>query len=182
MFKLLENSQELYNFSGIEDINTSFSKSITFHPKIEHEIENIYQRTLNNQAKFLIGSFHLNIFNTIEHIVNVTNEADDFIFDSTDFIQNYFNKVENQLNIRNILDLNRLIYILRLSSILLESAEKDKDLEVIYEAFYQLESRLKDEHLLNESILSKNDEYIEVEYIITNDFHKLIENESQITY
>lgn len=152
MFNVQLVSGEIENFNVFENVEVNFSKSIEFNCDIDAEIRKVYRRTVNNRAKFILGCFHLNIFDSLEQIVNNTNENDDFILDVTEFIAEYFDNIEFSLDIRNIDELNELIYILELSSILIKSALEVNELELIYEAFFQIESRFKKANLLNEEI------------------------------
>ena len=72
-------SNDALNFNVYENIEVTFSKSIEFNPKLLFEINKVYKRTINNRAKFILGCFHLNIFDSLETIVRNTNESDDFI-------------------------------------------------------------------------------------------------------
>lgn len=60
--------------------------------------------------------------------------------------------MEFALDITNINDLNELAYILELSSILIKGALEENNVELIYEGFFQIESRLKKANLVNENI------------------------------
>ncbi len=53
------------------------------------------------------------------------------------------------LNIKNKEDLDNLNYILKLSSIVLEDAIEEDDIELAYESFFQLEQRIKKYTLSN---------------------------------
>ena len=152
MFNVQLVSDEIDNFNVFENVEINFSKSIEFNAGIDPEIKKVYRRTINNRAKFLLGCFHLNIFNSLEYIINNTNEVDDFILDVTEFIAEYFDNIEFSLNITNIEELNEFTYILELSSILIKSALEVNDMELIYEAFFQIESRFKKANLVNENI------------------------------
>ena len=160
-----------------ESYDITFSKSIEINPKLYDEINKVYVRTLNNQAKSFIGYFHLNIFKCLEDIIRTTNEPDDFIFDLSDFIANYFDEVEDDLNIKNFNDFNELMIILKLSSILINDALDENDMELIYEPFYQIESRLKKEKLIINEIDSNHfkRDFIDVKYEFS-DSSKPIEN------
>ena len=149
MFTLFDDALVDNNeFQFFESYEVNFSKSIEINPELDDEIKKVYDRTLNNQAKSLIGCFHLKIFKCLESILRTKNEPDDFIFDLSDFIANYFDKVDYKLNIKNLNDFNELIIILEVSSILIDIALDENDLEWIYEPFYQIESRLKKEKLM----------------------------------
>ena len=113
------------------------------------EINKVYKRTLNNRAKFILGCFHLNIFDTLENIVKTTNESDDFILDLSEFIVNYFDKIDNELNICSLQEFDEFIHVLKLSSIIIEGAVEENDMELFFEAFYQVQSRFKKENLIN---------------------------------
>lgn len=99
MFDVEIVSKDTVNFNVYENIDDTFSKSIEFNPKLFFEINKVYKRTLNNRAKFILGCFHLNIFDRLENIVRITNESDDFILDLSEFIAKYFDKIDNELNI-----------------------------------------------------------------------------------
>ena len=63
------------------------------------------------------------------------------------------------MNIKNKKDFNEFIIILKLSALILKNAVIDKDFDLIYESFYQIQSRLKKENLLknaqNEEVFIK---------------------------
>ena len=141
MFNVELVSDNLTNFNDCEDIGIHFSKSIEFNPKLDLEIRKVYQKTLNNRAKFILGCFHLNVFENLESIVRNTNESDDFILDLSEFIADYFDDADSNLNIKNLKVLMSLID-LKLSSVILIVLLKN-DVELIYESFYQLKSRLQ---------------------------------------
>ena len=148
------------NFNEFDNVDKNFSKSISINSKLSNEIKTVYQRTLNNRAKFFLSTFQLNIFNVVENIVNNSVDyEDDFIEDLTDFISIYFKKTDQNLNIKNKKDFNEFIIILKLSSLILKNAVIDKDFDLIYESFYQIQSRLKKENLLknaqNEEVFIK---------------------------
>ena len=69
MFDVEIVSNDGVNFNVYENIDVAFSKSIEFNPKFFFEINKVYKRTLNNRAKFILGCFHLNIFDSLENIV-----------------------------------------------------------------------------------------------------------------
>ena len=165
--KLISNIED--EFHSFESSEITFSKSIEYNPQINNEIKKVYSRTLNNQAKFFIWCFHLNIFNTLERIIRNTNNPDDCIFDLSDFIAKYFDEVEKDLNIKNTKDLNELISILKLSSIVVDDALDENDMELIYESFYQIESRLKKEKLIMNELGKKHMTYDVID--INYEFH-----------
>ena len=152
------------NFKIFDNIEDNFSKSILINSKLYEEIKTSYQRTLNNRAKFFLGSFQLTIFNIVENIVNNCDDYEvDFIEDLTDFISVYFKKTDQNLNIKNKKDFEEFIIILKLSSLILKNAMIDNNLDLIYESFYQIQSRLKKENLLID--FRKNDNvFIEINF------------------
>ena len=151
MFNIEIVSQEVGDFNVYENIEVNFSKSLEFNPKLLSEINKVYKRTLNNRAKFILGFFHLNIFDSLETIVRNTDEVHDFILDLSEFIADYFDKMEFELNINSLKEFNEFIHILKLSSIIINNAIEENDMELIFEAFYQIQSRFKKEHLVAES-------------------------------
>ena len=157
MFDVEIVSNDAVNFNVYENIEVTFSKSIEFNPKLFFEINKVFKRTLNNRAKFILGCFHLNIFDSLETIVRTTNESDDFILDLSEFIANYFDKIEHELNICSLQEFDEFIHVLKLSSIIMEDAVEENDMELIYEAFYQIQSRFKKEKLVNSYIYFNHD-------------------------
>lgn len=109
MFNVELVSDNLTNFNDCEDIEIHFSKSIEFNPKLDLEIRKVYQKTFNNMAKFILGCFHLNVFENVESIVRNTNESDDFILDLSEFIADYFDDTDSNLNIKNLKDFDEFI-------------------------------------------------------------------------
>lgn len=156
MFNIQLVSEEIDNFNVFENININFSKSIEINPKINSEINKVYKRAINNRAKFLLGCFHLNIFNSLEYVIAHTDEENDFILDISEFIAQYFDRVELSLDITNIQELNEFTYILELSSILIKSALEENDFELMYEAFFQIESRFEKANLLTPNLIFNN--------------------------
>ena len=147
MFNVDVFSKNETNFERYENISINFSNSIEMNPKLNFEIEKVYMRTLTNKAKFILGMFHLNIFDSLEYIVANTGECDDFILDLSEFIADYFDKIEYNLNIKSLKDFDEFVHILKLSSIIIDNACQDRDMELIYEAFYQIKSRFVKEKL-----------------------------------
>ena len=179
MFNVEMVSDNLADFNDCEDVEIHFSKSIEFNPKLNLEIRKVYQRTLNNRAKFILGCFHLNVFENLESIVRNTNESDDFILDLSEFIADYFDDADSNLNIKNLKDFDEFLVDLKLSSIILNSALEENDMELIYESFYQLKSRLQKDSLINNFRLSTVYDIIDVdsEYVKTFDNYELqVEN------
>lgn len=153
MFNIEIVSQEPSNFNVYENIEVNFPKSIELNPKLLREINKVYERTLNNQAKFILGCFHLNIFDSLESIVANTCETDDFILDLSEFIADYFDKMEYDLQVNSLKEFHEFMHILKLSSIIINDAVEENDMELIFEAFYQIQSRFKKEFLINEEFL-----------------------------
>ena len=150
MFNLEIISQEMSNLDEYENIEINFSKSIEFNPKLLPEINKVYERTLNNRAKFILGYFHLNIFDSLETIVRKTNKTDDFILDLSQYIADYFDRTDHELHIHSLNQFNEFLHILKLSSIIINEAIEENDMELIFEAFYQIESRFKKEQFVNQ--------------------------------
>ena len=173
MFDVEIVSNDGVNFNVYENINVSFSKSIEFNPKLLFEINKVYRRTLNNRAKFILGCFHLNIFDSLESIVRTTNESDDFILDLSEFIGNYFDKIDYELNICSLEEFDEFIHFLKLSSIIIEDAIEENDMELLFEAFYQIQSRFKKENLVNSYIYFNPD--------FTNNNYEIYEKEFSTT-
>lgn len=171
MFDVEIVSNDVINFNVYENINVTFSKSIEFNPKLIFEINKVYKRTLNNRAKFILGCFHLNLFDSLETIVQNTNESDDFILDLSEFIANYFDKVDYELNICSLQEFDEFIHVLKLSSIIIEDAVEENDMELFFEAFYQIQSRFKKENLVNSSMFYFNHDFI-------SNGHELYETEN----
>ena len=70
-------------------------------------------------AKFILGCFHLNVFENVESIVRNTNESDDFSLDLSEFIADYFDDTDSNLNIKNLKDFDEFLVDLKLSSVIL---------------------------------------------------------------
>lgn len=164
MFDVDNISKDAVNFNVYENIEITFSKSIEFNPKLFLEINKVYKRTLNNQAKFILGCFHLNIFDSLETIVRNTNESDDFVLDLSEFIADYFDKFDQELDIQSLQDFDEFIHVLKLSSIIIEDAVEENDTELIFEAFYQIQSRFKKENLINNFLVRYNHNFNSNQY------------------
>ena len=150
MFNLELINDEIDNFNVFENIEINFSDSIKYNSEISSDIKYAYHRSLNDRGKFLIDCFHLNLFNNVEKITHNIGDSSDFLEDMSDFISQFFAQINKKLNLKNIHDLDKLIYILKISSIILDNALEDNDMDMIYESFYQMEGRIKKEGLISE--------------------------------
>ena len=106
MFNVQLVSVEMEDFNFFENVEVNFSNLIENNADIGPEIKKVYRRAINNRAKFILGCFHLNIFDSLERIIANTNEINDFILDATEYISEYFDNMEFALDITNIEDLN----------------------------------------------------------------------------
>ena len=152
MFNLELNDGEMYNFNVFENIDINFSNSIKYNSKINSDIQCVYKRALNDKGKFLLDCFHLNLFENVEKITHNINESSDFLEDLSDFISRFFTQININLDLKTIHDLNSMIHILNVSSIILDNALEENDIEMLYESFYQIEGRIKKEGLLKDFI------------------------------
>ena len=136
------------DFKLYEDIDVNFKKSIGINPLLIPEIEKVYSRSLTNDARLILGNFHLNIFKSAETILKNKDEEYDLIFDLSDFIKIYFDKFDKYVTIKNFNDLENFKHIIKIVSIIMKDALESGDIELIYEACYHIDSKLKSENLL----------------------------------
>lgn len=148
MFDLIEiPKNEIDNYYFFENVDVNFKYSINSNPNINPEIKKIYVRTLNNKAKFILDCFHLNVIWAAERIIQNNDCACELIDSLLTYISEFFDNVETNLKISNIHELEKLNFILRLTSITLDNAVKYNDVELAFESFFQVENRLEIEKL-----------------------------------
>ena len=148
MFDLIEISKNEFNtYNVFENTDVSFKYSIDSNPKIKPEIRKIYERTLKNKAKFMLDTFHLNIVWVAEEIIKDNQNASELVDSLVSYISAFFDELEFKLKIRTLYELERINFILQLTSVTIQNALDYRDIELVFESFYQVENRLEIENL-----------------------------------
>lgn len=80
MFNVQLVSAEMEDFNFFENVEVNFSNLIENNDDIGPEIKKVYRRAINNRAKFILGCFHLNIFDSLERITANTDEINDLFW------------------------------------------------------------------------------------------------------
>lgn len=150
-----------------EDILSSFKYSLRINPNLEDEINSGYKRIFLNIGKTEVSIFNFKYLTMFESLAkkNEGNENTNLEKLSKSMIKymgDYFRELDVYLNIENKKELDDLNYILKLSSFVLDDAIEEEDVELAFESFFQLKSRIK--HIFS----SYKNEYVNrymVEYV-----------------
>ena len=147
---------KLSDVNAYENISDSFRSAINVNPRFENEIREIYVKTLVNYGRTTLNAYHLKymeMFNLLaQYYQNDNEELIDFADSLITIISSYFKELDSCLNIKSQSDLDDLKYILQISLILMEEVVEDKNIELAYESFFQIERRIKKYQLYNESV------------------------------
>lgn len=145
----LENIDNIYS-----NVSTNFKNSININPNFKNEIENIYARTLLNLGRSTLCMFHLkyiSMFESLSKYYGNDEELVEFSNSLISFINNYFEDLDSNLNIKTKHDLDNLKYILNISLFLLEEVINDKNIDLAYESFFQIERKINKKNLYKKS-------------------------------
>lgn len=145
----LENIDNIYS-----NVSTNFKNSININPNFKNEIENIYARTLLNLGRSTICMFHLKYISMFESLSKDYGNDEELVEFSNSlifFINNYFEDLDSNLNIKTKHDLDNLKYILNISLFLLEEVINDKNIDLAYESFFQIERKINKKNLYKKS-------------------------------
>jgi len=147
--------------NSFENPREYFNVSLEINPALEFEIKKVYNRTLNSYIKYVMGAFHLNLIKKVDKMVNNNRdeEIEELILDFTNFIDVFFDEKYHSLKCTNFDELDDLMYILKLCSLMIDDALEEDDVELAFESFFQIESRINREFPF--SVTEKNlDSYI----------------------
>lgn len=166
MFELdvfFEENKQVKN--SFEQPEISFKLSLGVNPKLKFEISNVYERTLNNYARFILGGFQLTLFEKAEQMIRLedSEEIEELILAFTEYVKVFFDETYRYINFNSIDDIEELKYILTLCLLLINDALDEKSVELAFESFFQIESRMKREFAMFknyyfDSIVSFNDD------------------------
>lgn len=140
------------------DISTNFNNSIKLNYKFKKEIEDIYARTLLNFGKSALSIFHLKYIMMFESLAEYYDDDEELVEFSNSLISvinDYFEDLNSNLNIKSKHDLDNLNYIINISLFLLEEVMNDKNIELAYESFFQIERKINKKKLYKKSDNSK---------------------------
>ncbi|MBR6993929.1 MAG: hypothetical protein IKH85_07630 [Methanobrevibacter sp.] len=151
----LINENELNTISTIyQDIPSNFKNSITINPQFNNEIEEIYSRALLNLGRSILSLFNLKYLEMFEELARYY-EHDDRLFELSKSIirifNSYFKELNDNLFLKNEKDFDELKFILEVSLITIEEVVEDKNVELAYEAFFQIERSIEKEELYKKS-------------------------------
>ena len=139
-----------------EDISNSFRSVININPRFDKEIQDIYIKTLENYGRTTLNAYHLKymeMFNLLAQFYQEDNpELIDFADSLITIISSYFKELDLSLNIKSKSDLDELKYILQISLLLMEEVIEDKNIELAYETFFQIERRIEKHQLYKKSV------------------------------
>ncbi|WP_298523447.1 hypothetical protein [uncultured Methanobrevibacter sp.] len=169
----LINENELSNMiTFYNNIQNNFENSILINPQFENEIEKIYNRSLLNLSKLALNLFNLKYIEMFEELADYhknNSEMFDFSKSLIKIINSYFEELNDNLNIKNQEDFDELKYILEISLILMEGVIEDKDIELAYETFFQIERRIEKYKLYDDSITVVKEGDFELKFTITDE-------------
>lgn len=110
-------------------------------------IENAY---IQNKAEYYLIKFFQKLHQSIEKIspANEDEAYQDYLEALTTYIKKDWQYWMDNLKITTLDDLDELIHIIKLSGLLINEATTNNNAEILFEAYYQVQSRLKKENLL----------------------------------
>lgn len=149
-----------------EDISNSFRSVLNINPRFEKEIQEIYIKTLENYGRTTLSAFHLKYMEMFNILAKFYQENNDELIDFADslitIISSYFRELDLSLNIKSQSDLDELKYILQISLLLMEEVIEDKNIELAYESFFQIERRIEKHQLYKKSVHIVDDDNIQI--------------------
>ena len=145
------NENELTKITTIyHDIPNNFRNSININPQIENEIKEVHNRALLNFGRSILSFFNLKYLEMFEELSEYY-ENDKELFELSNSIIKIFNAYIKELNdnlfLKNEDDFDELKFIFGISLITLEEIVEDKDIELAYETFFQIERSIEKEKL-----------------------------------
>ena len=151
----LINENELVNMTTVyQDIQSNFRNSITINPQMKNELEEVHNRALLNFGRSILSFFNLKYLEMFEEL-SAYYEYDEKLFELSKSIINVFNSYFKELNenllLKNEKDFEELKFILEISLITIEEIVEDKNIELAYEAFFQIERSINKEKLYRSS-------------------------------
>ena len=157
-FKTVIDEDELTKISNLYDcIEDNFKESVMINSKFKKKIENAYSLALLNIARADLSLFHLKYLEMFESLAGHYryNEEMYELSDSlTRFIDSYFKKLNDNMDIKNMDDLNEVLFILKISSICIEAVLEDMDIELAYEVFFNIDRHVNKKNLMKSKPLS----------------------------
>lgn len=136
---------EIYNSRFINldkrNIYHYFENSIKLNPDLELEVNNVHNKFLLNEAKFLLSFFHLKYINMLELLIENDNcpsrfkELSNYLSGSFSV---FFEMLDDNLIINDVEDLNIFKSILEISDVIMEDVLLDYDEELAFEVFIKL--------------------------------------------
>lgn len=164
------NENELTNMSTIyHDIQNNFKNSINVNPQLENEIEEVCNRALLNFGRSLLSFFNLKYLEMFEELARYY-EYDETLFALSKSIINmfnsYFKELNDNLSLKSEKDFDELKFILEISLITVEAVIEDKDIELAYEAFFQIERSIEKEKLYIPSKRFIKEGIVEIHFLL----------------
>lgn len=152
----LINEQEINNISTVyHNIPSNFKNSITINPQFNNEIKEVYNRALLNLGRSILSLFNIKFLEMFEELAK-HYEYDDKLFELSKSIirifNSYFKELNDNLYLKNEKDFDELKFILEISLITIEEVVEDKNIELAYEAFFQIERNIEKEKLYKKSL------------------------------
>lgn len=165
--QIIENDLDKIN-KVYSDISTNFKSSININHRFKNEIENIYARTLLNLGRSTLSIFHLKYVSMFEALAEYYGDDEELVEFSNDLISiinDYFEDLDSNLNIKTKHDLDNLNYILNISLFLLDEVINEKNIDLAYESFFQIERKINKKNLYQKS----DKKFIELNILFNND-------------
>lgn len=124
-----------------EDKLVDFEGLIGLNEDVFDILDGLYVGVLNSKAQVLLNSFELRWFMVLETMDDSVEGYTDSVGDVS-IVHSVFQEFRSiELKSRN--DLEELLFILRISCILLDDAEENNNLDALWESVYQIERRLR---------------------------------------
>lgn len=118
-------------------------------PQVQDNLNLIETAFIQNKAEYYLIKFFQKLHQTMEKIAIDDNDesTEEFMHGLNTYIRQDYEYWKDNLKITTLNDLDELVHIMKLSSILINEAQYTRDTEQLWEAYYQVKYRLEKEQL-----------------------------------
>ena len=126
---------------SIEDKKIDFEKLINLNEKTSDILDEVYEDMLNSKTQFVLSLFEFQWYDALESISDSTEAYDESVED-INITHKLFNEFK-ETHITERCQLEEILFMLSISTILLDEAKEENDLVCLWESIYQIERRMK---------------------------------------
>lgn len=158
--------------------NNSIQFESLYH--LDIDFKKITSKTLKRYyisiGKTSILNFQLNYLNNFDKLIDKGNKGKVEAYFYKEFMENYFDEIDQKIFIENYSKLKKLLTVLKISEILMDESIKNNDLDCLIQSFFNLKEKINEMNLLNKrqvffkfkNIYISNDKVIDTSFIQEN--------------